>query len=101
MAHYDQNQKEVSNRGQGSQRRPLRGLRTTPYENPGPGDRIRRNAQYGPDGRYLVTIVGDGRLISRYSDSAQPQSVPTVSLSSYGTMLTGLRPHFGGRTKYR
>jgi hypothetical protein len=49
MAHYDQNQKEVTNRGPVSQRRPLRGLRTIPYENSGPSDRIRRNAHSAPN----------------------------------------------------
>jgi hypothetical protein len=45
MAHYDQNQKEVRTGDQGSQRRPLRGLRPTPIENTGPSDRNHRNRQ--------------------------------------------------------
>jgi len=43
MAHYDQNQKEVTKRGTSAQRRPLRGLRSIPSENPGPIDRNHRN----------------------------------------------------------
>jgi pyridoxamine 5'-phosphate oxidase-like protein len=45
MAHYDQNQKEVRTGDQGSQHRPLRGLRPTPIENTGPSDRNHRNRQ--------------------------------------------------------
>lgn len=45
MAHYNQNQKEVTKRGTSAQRRPLRGLRSIPFGNPGPSDRNHRNRQ--------------------------------------------------------
>ena len=46
MAHYDQNQKEVTKRGTSAQRRPLRGLRSIPFGNPGPSDRNHRNRHW-------------------------------------------------------
>jgi hypothetical protein len=49
MAHYNQNQKEVTKRGTSAQRRPLRDLRSIPFGNPGPNDRNHRNRHQQAD----------------------------------------------------
>ena len=56
MAHYDQNQKEVTKRGTSAQRRPLRGLRSIPFGNPGPSDRNHRNRQVSSNSGLTMTI---------------------------------------------
>jgi len=67
MAHYDQNQKEVTNRGPGQ---PASAATRPPIPviaNPGPGDRFRRNTQQDQVSvsGIVVAVHGDVHLVQQ------------------------------------
>jgi hypothetical protein len=95
MAHYDQNQKEVSNRGPDSQRRPLRGLRPAAIGNTGPADRNRRNRQQEQErAKYLLWAAGK---LADYAIGLGLDLVPDVVLHpSVAERFTRCAPGLSG-----
>ena len=81
VAHYDQNQKEVRTGDQGSQRRPLRGLRPTPIENTGPSDRNHRNRQLSICRSGGLSLLMFAVCQSRRADSSAARASGQIPVS--------------------